>query len=115
MSAVATRRAPSPGVRPPRTPARSTSAQSWVGINAVNFFLAEVTGVTLPFVSGYLKEHNWEPLPLNLVLAGAGLGVFLAQTPAGVLTDRIRSRRALLAGASLLLGACYGLLPLVPA
>ena len=45
----------------------------------------------------------------------AGLGVFLMQTPAGMITDRVRQRRTLLAGASILLGIGYGLIPLVPA
>ena len=37
------------------------------------------------------------------------------QSPAGFLVDRLPYRRHLLAGASLLLGFCYGILPLVPA
>ncbi len=50
-----------------------------------------------------------------MAIALAGLGVFLMQTPAGLIVDRVRQRRTLLAGASLLLGICYGLVPLVPA
>ncbi len=37
------------------------------------------------------------------------------QSPSGLLVDRLRQRRALLAGASLVVGAAYGLLPLLPA
>ena len=91
------------------------SWQSWVGINAANFFLAEVTGVTMPFVNDYLKRKDWAPFAIGLATALAGLGVFLMQTPAGFVTDRVRCRRLLLAAASLLLGACYALLPFVPA
>jgi MFS family permease len=69
----------------------------------------------MPFVAAYLKVRGWQPLPLNLVLAVGGLGVFLTQTPAGFVTDRVRQRRALLAGASLLLGVCYAVLPPIPA
>jgi MFS family permease len=36
------------------------------------------------------------------------------QSPAGFLVDRIPHRRTMLAAASLLLGVCYGFLPLVP-
>jgi len=93
----------------------AVSLRSRVGLNAANFFLAEVTGVTMPFVSDYLATHEFKPLQLNLALAAAGLGVFLMQSPAGYITDRVKQRRHLLAGASLLLGLCYGLLPLVPA
>jgi MFS family permease len=98
---------------PRAEPAPSVSVRSWAGINAANFFLAEVTGIAIPFVADYLKGLAWRPLAVNLALAAAGLGVFLVQTPAGIVTDR--ARRALLAGASLVLGLCYGLLPLAPA
>ncbi|OWK35605.1 MFS transporter [Fimbriiglobus ruber] len=105
-----------PSAPVPPTPASSgLSWRSWAGINLANFFLAEVTGVTLPFITTYLKEQNWQPLTIGLATAAAGLGVFLAQTPAGIVTDRIPSRRLLLAVASVLLGVCYGILPLVPA
>jgi MFS family permease len=100
----------------PEAPADG-SALSWrsfAGINAANFFLAEVTGVALPFVTDFLKGRGWEPWPIGVATAVAGLGVFLAQTPAGFITDRVRARRALLAVASIVLGVCYALLPLVP-
>ncbi len=98
---------------PPNEP--RVSAQSRLGLNAANFFLAEVTGVIVPFLSKYLVERGWTDGGVGMAVALGGLGVFLMQTPAGFLVDRIRQRRALLAGASLLLGLCYGLLPLLPA
>ena len=69
----------------------------------------------MPFLGAFLKEREWGETAIGVTLAVAGLGVFLMQTPAGCITDRIRGRRSLLAGASLVLGVCYGLLPLVPA
>jgi MFS family permease len=84
-------------------------------LNAANFFLAEVVGVIMPFLGRYLKEHSWSETALGLAISAAGLGVFLMQTPAGLIVDRVRRRRGLLAGASLLVGACFGVLPLVPA
>ena len=91
------------------------SLQSQVGLNAANFFLAEVVGVIVPFLSKYLVESGWSDGGVGVAIALGGLGVFLMQTPAGFLVDRIRQRRTLLAGASLLLGLCYGVLPLLPA
>ncbi len=91
------------------------SWRSVVGLNAANFFLAEVTGVTLPFVAAYLKDQHFPPFTIGLALTVAGLGVFLAQAPAGFLTDRVKQRVLLLAGSSAVLGVCYGLVPLVPA
>ena len=91
------------------------SRQSVIGLNAANFFLAEVTGVVMPFLGDYLKEQKWSEVAIGLAISCAGLGVFLMQTPAGMITDRVCQRRTLLAGASLILGLAYGLLPLVPA
>lgn len=91
------------------------SRQSSIGLNAANFFLAEVTGVVMPFLGKFLLERGWQPGAVGAAAGLAGLGVFLAQTPAGFLVDRVRQRRAMLAGASLWLGVCYSLLPTLPA
>jgi len=93
----------------------SVSRRSVFGLNAANFFLAEITGVVMPFLGAYLQGRKWSEAAIGIAISLAGLGVFLMQTPAGIITDRIRRRRTLLASASMLLGASYGLLPLVPA
>ncbi len=93
----------------------AVTLRSKVGLNAANFFLAEITGVVMPFLGAYLHSREWTESAIGVAIALAGLGVFLMQTPAGMLVDRIRQRRTLLASASLLLGVCYGLLPIVPA
>ena len=94
--------------------AEKVSMRSLVGLNAANFFLAEITGVVMPFLGAYLHGQEWSETAIGVAISLAGLGVFLMQTPAGMITDRVRFRRVLLAGASMLLGVCYGLLPLVP-
>jgi MFS family permease len=94
---------------------RPVSLQSRIGLNATNFFLAEVLGVVLPFLAKFLAERHWRDDAIGLALATAGLGVFVMQTPAGFLVDRVRQRRALIVISSLVLGICYGLLPLLPA
>lgn len=106
----------------PRTaasaPASARGSVSWtsrIGLNAANFFLAEVLGVILPFLSKFLAERGWREGAIGIAVALGGLGVFLMQTPAGFVIDRVRQRRGLLAGSSLILGTCFGLLPLVPA
>jgi MFS family permease len=95
--------------------AEKVSTRSVVGLNAANFFLAEITGVVMPFLGAYLKSQDWSETALGIAISLAGLGVFLMQTPAGMIVDRVRQRRTMLAGASILLGVFYGLLPLVPA
>jgi MFS family permease len=93
----------------------SASLRSAIGLNAANFFIAELGGVVMPFLNDFLKGRQWRYDAIGVASALAGLGVLLMQAPAGFLVDRVRQRRAMLAGASLLLGLCYGLLPLVPA
>jgi MFS family permease len=95
-------------------PAISVSLRSRIGLNAANFFLAEVTGVIMPFLAKFLAERGWQNDTIGMAASVAGLGVLLMQTPAGFITDRVRQRRALLGGASLVLSVCYALLPLVP-
>src|SRR5437016_13665569 len=90
------------------------SLRSRIGLNAANFFLAEVTGVVMPFLAKFLAERGWRDDGIGLAIALAGLGVCLMQTPAGYLVDRVRQRRALLASASLMVGAAYGVLPFLP-
>ena len=67
----------------------SISLQSRIGLNAANFFLAEVTGVVLPFLNDFLRSREWRYDSIGLATAIAGLGVFLMQSPAGFLVDRL--------------------------
>jgi MFS family permease len=103
------------GAAAPAPAAPAVSRRRRFGLNAANFFLAEITGVVMPFLGRYLKQHDWSETGLGLAIAAAGLGVFLMQTPAGFLVDRLRRRRGLLAGTSLVVGLCFGLVPFVPA
>jgi MFS family permease len=93
----------------------TVSVRSRVGLNAANFFLAEITGVVMPFLGSYLEGQQWSETAIGIAIGLGGLGVFLMQTPAGMITDHVRQRRTLLAAASIVLGVCYGFLPLGPA
>src|ERR687885_946755 len=90
---------PVPRLPPPddRSPA---SFRSRAGLNAANFCLAEVTGVILPFLAKFLADRSWPDAAIPVTGAVAGLGVFLMQTPAGFVVDRVRQRRTLLAASS---------------
>jgi MFS family permease len=89
--------------------------RSLAALNAANFFVADMTAVVLPFLGTFLKARSWRYDQIGIATAVSGLGVLLAQTPAGLIVDRVRSRRLLLAVTSLLVGACYALLPAVAA
>ena len=78
---------------PTAGPAPQVGPRDRIGLNAANFFLAELTGVVMPFLAKFLAERGWRDDAIQYAAAACGLGVFLAQTPAGVLTDRFRDRR----------------------
>lgn len=84
---------------------------SRVGLNAANFFQAEAVGVVLPVLNGYLRTTGWSYSSSGVATAIAGLGTLLFQTPAGLWTDRINSRRALFAAMCILTGVCLSLIP----
>jgi len=90
---------------------KNVSRQSRVALDAANFFQAEVTGVLVPFLGAYLRQHHWRYDQIGVPIALAGLGTLVMQTPAGVLIDKFGKPRAIFAVSTLILGACYLLLP----
>lgn len=88
--------------------------RSLAGLNAANFLQAEMVGVLLPVLNGYLKQAGWRYDSIGIATAMAGLGTLIFQTPAGWLADRLSCRRALFAAAALATGAVFAALPLVP-
>src|SRR5882757_10584534 len=92
----------------------TTSRRSYFGLNAANFFQAEMVGVILPVLNVSLKGLGWSYDALGVATAAAGLGTLLFQGLAGWLADRISRRRLLFAAMSLLTGACFVAIPLIP-
>ena len=90
------------------------SLRSRAGLDAANFFQAEAVGVVLPVLDTFLRESRWRYDQIGIATALLGLGTLLFQTPAGILVDRLKSRRALFALASLAVGICFGMIPFVP-
>jgi MFS family permease len=94
--------------------ARTYSVRSRFGLNAANFFQAEAVGVVLPILNTFLKEAHWRYDQIGVATALLGLGTLLFQTPAGMLVDRVKSRRMLFFVASIAVGVCFGIIPFVP-
>lgn len=92
---------------------RPLRKHSLFGLNAVNFFQAEMVGVLLPVLGVLLKEHGWRYDSIGMATAAAGLGTLVMQTPAGILCDRISSRRALFASCAIATGLCFAGVPLI--
>jgi MFS family permease len=93
---------------------KTYSLRSRFGLNAANFFQAEAVGVVSPILNTFLKEAHWRYDEIGIATALLGLGTLLFQTPAGVLVDRIKSRRMLFFVASIAVGTCFGIIPFAP-
>jgi len=93
---------------------RRVSARSLIGLNAANFFQAEMIGVVLPVLNAYLREAHWRYDAIGVATAAGGLGALIFQTPAGIITDSVRQRRLLFAVTAIVTGICFGSIPLLP-
>jgi MFS family permease len=68
------------------------------GLDWLNFFLADVQTGVGPFLAIYLAKNGWNEELVGTALSVGGIAGIIAQTPAGALVDRARSKRALVAG-----------------
>jgi len=84
-------------------------------LDALNFFLADVRDGLGPYLAVYLlTEQKWDEARIGIVMSVATVAGLVAQTPAGALIDAIIAKRALMAGAAIVVTAASLLLPLVP-
>src|SRR5260370_11021055 len=77
----------------PKQGVAAPSFRSWAGLCLASFFLAEMHGVTMPFVNTYLMEQGWRFDAIGGVAALAGLVSLLINSPAGFFVDYVRRRR----------------------
>ncbi len=86
---------------------------SVLGLAAVNFFLADVSGGLGPFLATWLAgAAKWSPERVGFVMTAAGLAGLLFNTPAGALVDRLGHPRLLMAAATgVVLAGTLALLP----
>lgn len=94
----------------PRDQGLRASRRSLLGLDWLNFFLADVQTGLGPFLAIYLATCHWNPQQVGIALTFGGIVTILAQTPAGALVDRLRAKRALIAVG--VLGLCVGALAL---
>lgn len=84
------------------------------GLDALNFFLADVESGLGPFLAIYLLAvRGWDPGTIGLVITLAGLVGIAAQTPVGAMIDRSRNKRMVLIVAAVAVAASCLVLPLV--
>ncbi|NIE81324.1 MULTISPECIES: MFS transporter [Asaia] len=78
--------------------AQGLSASSKAGLDATNFFLADVQGGVGPYLTVYLASaRHWQAGPIGLAMAMTGLATAFCQIPAGLMVDSVRFKRALVA------------------
>ena len=92
----------------------SMSAPSRLGLDGLNFFLADVQSGVGPFLAVYLASVGWNEEQVGVALTVGGIAGILAQTPAGGLVDRTRSKRALIAAGIVILAASELIVALAP-
>lgn len=66
-------------------------------LGALNFFMADVRDGLGPFLGVYLQGQSWSPAEIGLAMTMGGLAGMVAATPMGILVDRTRWKRGLLA------------------
>jgi MFS family permease len=95
--------------------AKAPSCLTLRGLDWLNFFLADVQTGVGPFLAIYLAGYGWNEQRVGIALTVGAVAGILAQTPAGALVDRLRSKRALIAAAVVALAAGALLIALAPA
>jgi len=74
-----------------------------LSLDSLNFFLADVRDGLGPYLAIYLLAvHQWQPSSIGMVMTLAAIAGLITQGPAGALIDRVRSKRAVVAVAALL-------------
>jgi len=98
---------------PDRSPA--TLRRAGLGLDAANFFLADVRAGLGPYLAIYLLTvQKWDQQSIGVVMSIATIAGVLAQTPAGALVDATRAKRGLMAVAAVAVTAACLLLPWLP-
>src|ERR1700722_19958649 len=74
-----------------------SSSQSLLGLDWLNFLLADVQTGVGPFLAIYLAAYGWNEQRVGVALTIGSIAGIASQTPAGALVDRLKSKRALIA------------------
>ena len=82
---------------------RNRDRRNNLSLDGLNFFLADVRDGLGPYLAIYLLAvHRWDPASIGVVMTVAAMAGLVAQAPAGALIDRVRSKRAVVAVAALM-------------
>jgi sugar phosphate permease len=85
------------------------------GLDAANFFLADVRSGLGPYLAIYLLTvQKWDQESIGALMSIAAIAGVMAQTPAGALVDATRAKRGLMAVAAIAITVSCLLLPWFP-
>src|SRR5271154_2775462 len=95
-----------------RPPMLDRNSRAGLGLDAVNFFLADVRDGLGPYLAIYLLTiQKWDEASIGLVMSVTTVAGILAQTPAGARKDSTKGRRTVMIAAAFLVTAASLLLP----
>lgn len=98
---------------PDRTPGALRRAKR--GLDAANFFLADVRAGLGPYLAIYLLTvQKWDQQRIGVAMSIATIAGIVAQTPAGALVDTTRAKRGIMVVAAVMVTATCLLLPWLP-
>ena len=98
------------GGQPPRRSLR--------GLDALNFFMADVQGGLGPYLALFLASRAWHPGAIGIAMATSSVAAAVCQIPAGLVVDATRGKRLIAAASGLLIAAaCLAIawVPVLPA
>src|SRR5579862_6299827 len=90
------------------------SQRSRVGLDWMNFFIADVQTGFGTFTAFYLAHLGWTQSSVGVVLTVGGLAAVLSQIPGGALADAVTWKRGLVALGIVMIGAAALILALAP-
>ena len=99
-------------------PAGEPSPRIRRGLDALNFFLADVRDGLGPYLAIYLlavrgPDQGWNEATIGLVITLSAVAGLLSQTPAGALIDRSRNKRGIVIAAAVAVTASCIVLPFI--
>ena len=84
-------------------------------LDVLNVLLSDVRYGLGAYLGVYLlTEHAWDEASIGMVLSVGGMAGLISQAPLGALVDAVRAKRALLAGAVLVVTVTCLVIPLAP-
>jgi MFS family permease len=93
----------------------SPSLASLSGLDGLNFFIAGMLAGFGPYVAVYLADQEWTQEDIGFALTAGGLAALISQLPGGELVDIVRSKRVLVAVATVLVAASAVIIGFRPA